>query len=351
MRNIFNPKPVEGDETFFEIPNFSRYCVNAKGRFKVKETGRLLEVSPNDRGYITTRFIDDSGKKVHVALHRLAAAAFYPETPNKESLQVNHKNGLPKDNSAENLEWCTAKENVRHSVDTGLKRTRSPLISYDPFTGEIEEFPLRSIAMETLGLSSGELLKRIGSDGQKIFPEGKLYKSGTSTTPWKKASNEALRLEMQNYGRSIPILVKDYCKGSIERYGSFREAARAIDLPESNITTRIKNNPFEVFAVKGNLYLLKMDDGTPWETVDDPVLNYEKSSGYSAIYCKNDETGEERIYIRLADAARSFEVGKTTMSYWINKCPGKTRKKGFKFYNYSDIYKEIKTDSVLLIQK
>lgn len=51
-------------------------------------------------------------------IHRLLAIHFIPNPDNLP--EVNHKDGNKLNNSIENLEWCTHKENMQHAHNNGL---------------------------------------------------------------------------------------------------------------------------------------------------------------------------------------------------------------------------------------
>lgn len=59
------------------------------------------------------------GVKTKYQAHRLVALAFIPNPDNKPF--INHIDGNKSNNNADNLEWCTASENVTHADITGLR--------------------------------------------------------------------------------------------------------------------------------------------------------------------------------------------------------------------------------------
>lgn len=74
--------------------------------------GRVLSPNVGKSGYLSVMM---GGLGIRQYIHRLVAAAFLDS--NIECNQVNHKNGIKSDNRAENLEWVTSSQNIRHSYD------------------------------------------------------------------------------------------------------------------------------------------------------------------------------------------------------------------------------------------
>lgn len=75
--------------------------------------GRVLKHTLNNKGYYWVT-LSSGNKKRCAYVHRLVAKAFL-ENP-EEKPEVNHKDLDKTNNTTENLEWCTRKENVQHYV-------------------------------------------------------------------------------------------------------------------------------------------------------------------------------------------------------------------------------------------
>ncbi len=116
-------RPVVGYEGRYEVSNLGR----------VRRLAYILQGSTNANGYISVYLPNDGikyggslGRDRHGRrglIHRIVATAFLGPIPIKK--EVNHKDGNPGNNKANNLEIATRLENIRHAYNTGLAPNRT----------------------------------------------------------------------------------------------------------------------------------------------------------------------------------------------------------------------------------
>jgi hypothetical protein len=111
-------KDVVGYEGIYQVSNLGNVKRISKTRgVNIKyKNDYILKPMDNGKGYLRVK-LTNNGISKRVMLHRIIAEAFIPNTNNKKV--VNHINCNLKDNSIENLEWCTQSENCLHAVKLG----------------------------------------------------------------------------------------------------------------------------------------------------------------------------------------------------------------------------------------
>ena len=101
-----------------------------EGLYKVDENATVFSLRNNKllkrmmfpSGYEYVHLCNGKGKTKLFRVHRLVAETFIPNPNNLP--EVNHKDGDKLNNNVKNLEWCTNLENMRHSVETGLRNIK-----------------------------------------------------------------------------------------------------------------------------------------------------------------------------------------------------------------------------------
>lgn len=142
------------------------YEVNSKGEVrsaKGKTTESVLHGTRVWKQRILKQKTDKNGyKRVSLwkrktskdfLVHRLVAVAFINKVDGKEC--INHIDGNPSNNQAENLEWCNHRENLIHAFENRLNKSPDPIVLRNMNTNELHYFYSKSEASKFLGRNNG----------------------------------------------------------------------------------------------------------------------------------------------------------------------------------------------------
>lgn len=107
-------KPVLGYEGLYEVSNL--------GNIRNMLTNKIFHIKKGCP-YKKVRLKNSNGEAKNLYVHRIVAEAFIDNHDNLP--QVNHIDGNKLNNNADNLEWVSSSENIRHAYSTGLNNRKN----------------------------------------------------------------------------------------------------------------------------------------------------------------------------------------------------------------------------------
>lgn len=167
-----NWKPVVGYEGRYEVSDLGRVRslgrIYANGSYEGYWKERIAIIAPftTTDGYhrlcLATKGFE-KGKKYPV--HVLVAKAFVHNPEPTTKIQVNHIDGVKKNNTAGNLEWMTCSENNLHAFRTGLNKARKGVDN--TLSKQILQYDLNGLLLREWG-SIKQIQTELGYDRKSI---------------------------------------------------------------------------------------------------------------------------------------------------------------------------------------
>lgn len=173
----------EPGERWVDIEGYEgRYLVSSYGRIYSTGCGRrnpvMLKPHSDAKGYQTVHLSDGHGNNEQLRVHRLVATAFCDGQSKSRGI-VNHIDGDPSNNRADNLEWCTCKENTRHAIDV-LGKTMGGSVPFKRASTRTHAVDVGS-APSPLRLFSDDDVRFIRSDYRSSRQLAKMFGVNKST--------------------------------------------------------------------------------------------------------------------------------------------------------------------------
>lgn len=148
------------------VCNFPNYEVSSNGEVRsinYNHTGicKTLKPSISSKGYYGVILVKDS-RRFYRSVHRLVAEAFLPN-PN-DLPYINHRDENKLNNKVSNLEWCTAKYNIRYGscIDRRANKQRLTrgvsVISIDNDGNKVKYISAKEASRVT-GINQGSISK------------------------------------------------------------------------------------------------------------------------------------------------------------------------------------------------
>ena len=137
MQEIWKKVTIEPFSEYYEVSNLGRVRsidrkVKRKNGTVYTAKGKVLLQALDGHGYPFV-WMQVKENKIERHVHRLVALAFVENPKPDEYNVVNHKDENPRNNKADNLEWCTHKYNLLYGTarERGAKNKCKPFIGCD----------------------------------------------------------------------------------------------------------------------------------------------------------------------------------------------------------------------------
>lgn len=201
----------EVEEVWRNIPGMEGYQASSLGRIKGKK-GVILYQSkaPTTKGYYKNVHLSVNGWSKLLGVHRLVCLAFHPLPSDADTVtyEPNHIDGDKLNNRADNLEWMTRSQNVKHAFESGLCQVGIRIKAKNIISGE--ELNFNSLSSAARGFKKSRQEMRLILTKHKNIPlNGEWVFEADDSSDKKLARHQAVAIQAKDYRTNEVLIFRD----------------------------------------------------------------------------------------------------------------------------------------------
>ena len=166
-------------DNFKHIPNYSNYMISKDGKIYSKSIKRLCRCTILPSGYHKIKLKSDSNTYKDLYIHVIVAITYLNYIPSTNQYVINHIDSNKSNNTLENLEIVTQKQNMIHSIKMNNHKLFRKSVYYIDNDGKIIEYESAKDASDKTGIDNSSIIKSCKSEHKKAGKQKWYYKSNS----------------------------------------------------------------------------------------------------------------------------------------------------------------------------
>lgn len=226
-------KPIKGYEGLYEVSSLGR----VRSLYRITSDGKRIKgriISSSKQRYSNVQLYSCNCAK-NFSVHRLVAETFIPNPNNLP--QINHIDGNKQNNSCDNLEWCTASDNMNLSISQGLRqktyRRKVKCIETQEIFSSISAAG-RSVNTDATRITESIQAKSCCKGYTFIYADAQIDEEKYLTEAKSKYKAFHIKPVMPSSKRLV-------CKETGQYFDSIADAARCLNCDTATISANVKS--------------------------------------------------------------------------------------------------------------
>tara|TARA_B100000700_G_scaffold120447_1_gene135284 strand:- start:1390 stop:2625 length:1236 start_codon:yes stop_codon:yes gene_type:complete len=273
-----------------------------------------IRETPTSKGtYLTVSVVpEDKEHFVTALVHVLVAEAHVDKPDTDELLEVNHEDGDKHNNHADNLEWMTRSDNLKHAYRTGLRSDSREVKVEDLETGEVQTFYAIAEFARAYGLSENKALT---------------IANGSMRHPWKGRYRITISgdFTVRKQKHVKDLVAKDYVTGELIIADSRLSLGLMLKIHPASITYHRTRRPDQLLA---GYVMRELEEDIQWPSFtkeeaiasrDAYMCRPKAKDKQFGVVVKDYITNSVTEYKDMVEAEKATGVNRGTISFVLRR--------------------------------